>query len=95
MVRDFYSSVLHLLANIDNKQAHSLLHELLEKIGKNDQKYLKIFKRREGDDVDLTNLIQVNRYFSLSCMALARAIEGVSLNKEEKKYLQEYLHEMF
>jgi phosphate:Na+ symporter len=95
MVLDFYKTVLQVLANLDNKQAFTLLHEALEKIKKNDKHYLTIFQRREGDDVDLTNLIQVNRYFAASCFCVVRAIEGISLSSEEKKYLREHIHELF
>lgn len=95
MVLDFYKSVLQVLANLDNKQSFSLLHEVVERIKKNDKKYLTIFKRQEGDDVDLVNLIQVNRYFSSSCLSLIKAIEGISLSKEEKKYIREHLRELF
>jgi Na+/phosphate symporter len=95
MVLDFYRSVLQVLANLDNKQAFSLLHEVVERIKKNDKKYLTVFKRKEGDDVDLANLIQVNRYFSASCLSLVKAIEGISLNAEEKKYVKEHLRGLF
>jgi Na+/phosphate symporter len=95
MVLEFYTSVLQLLANLDNKQAFSLLHEVLEKIEKTDKKYLTMFKRKEGDDVDLANLIQVNRYFSMSCLSLVKAIESISLSGEEKKYLKEHIKELF
>ncbi|MDR0650293.1 MAG: hypothetical protein LBG59_02560 [Candidatus Peribacteria bacterium] len=95
MVLDFYKSVLQVLANLDNRQAFSLLHEVVERIKKNDKKYLTMFKRKEGDDVDLANLIQVNRYFSASCLSLVRAIEGISLSVEEKKYVKEHLRELF
>jgi phosphate:Na+ symporter len=95
MVLDFYKSVLHVLANLDSKQAFSFLHEIVERINKNDKKYLTIFKRKEGDDVDLVNLIQVNRYFSASCLSLVKAIEGISLNAEEKKYVKEHIHGLF
>jgi hypothetical protein len=95
MVLDFYKSVLQVLANLDNKQSFVLLHEVVEKIRKNDQKYLTIFKRKEGDDVDLANLIQVSRYFSASCLALVRAIEGIPLHSEDKKYLKDHLRELF
>jgi hypothetical protein len=95
MVLEFYSSVLQLLANFDNRQALDLLHELLEKIEKNDKKYLTMFKHKDGDDVDLANLIQVSRYFSMSCMALVRAMENIKLSGEDKKYLRDNIKELF
>jgi Na+/phosphate symporter len=95
MVLEFYTSVLHLLAHIDDKQAFALLHGLLDKIKKNDKKYLMMFKHKEGDDVDLANLIQVSRYFSMSCFSLVRALENVSLSEEDKKYLKEHINALF
>ena len=95
MVLEFYTSVLQLLANLDNKQAFELVQELLEKIEIHDTRYLKMFKHKEGSDVDLANLIQVSRYFSMSCMALVKAIENVRLSIEDKKYLGEHIKELF
>ena len=43
MVLEFYTSVLHLLMNLDNQQAFLFLHDLLEKIEVNDKKYLIMF----------------------------------------------------
>jgi hypothetical protein len=95
MVLEFYTSVLQLLANVDNQQAFKLVQELLEKIEKNDKKYLVMFKHNDGGDVALANLIQVNRYFSMSCMALVRAIENIRFSAEDKKYLKENIKELF
>ncbi|MDR3169086.1 MAG: hypothetical protein LBU27_04965 [Candidatus Peribacteria bacterium] len=93
MVLEFYASVLHLLAHLDDRHAFELLHNLLEKIEKNDKKYLTMFKYKE--DVELTNLIQVNRYFSMSCFSLVRAVEKITLSQEDKKYLKEHIKELF
>lgn len=95
MVLEFYMSVLHVLAHLDDKQAFEWLHHLLEKIDTNDKKYLTMFKHKEGKDVELANLIQVNRYFSMSCFSLVRALEKVSLSQEDKKYLKDHLKELF
>jgi Na+/phosphate symporter len=94
IVLDFYQKVMQVLTNLDNKKSITMLHELLEQIQKNDKKYIRMYER-EGNDLKLANLIQVNRYFSLSCMSLVRAMEGVSLTVEEKKYLKENIKELF
>lgn len=74
IVLDFYQKIMQVLANLDNRKSITILHELLEQIQKNDKKYIRMYER-EGNDLKLANLIQVNRYFSLSCMSLVRAIE--------------------
>ena len=95
MVFEFYQSVLALLLNLDNQQTLDFLHELLEKIEVHDKEYLTIFRHKEGDDIDLMKLIQVNRYFSMSCMALVKAIEHIRMDEEEKKYLKEHIEGLF
>ena len=89
IVLDFYKELLEVLVNLDDQNAKEMLHILLEKIQKNDKKYIKMFKI-EWTDVKLANLIQVNRSFSISCISLVNAIEKIELNKEEKKYMKEY-----
>jgi hypothetical protein len=65
-----------------------MLHEILDQITRNDKKYITMYKK-ESTDLKLSNLIQVNRYFSLSCTSLVNAIEKINLTKEEKKYIKE------
>jgi len=95
MVLEFYTSALHLLAHLDTAQGFELLHALVGKIQENERKYLKLSHRQETDDVELSNRLQVYRYFSASCLSFVRAIEHVTLNQEEKKFLKEQISHLF
>lgn len=96
MVLDFYTSLLQLLANLDNREFHEMLHDLLKRIEKNDKKYFKLFHNTsEKGDLELANLIQVNRYFSMSCLSLVKAMESIEFTPEESKYLKEYVEKLF
>jgi hypothetical protein len=88
MVLDFYKELLQVLVNLDNKNAIDMIHQLLDKIQKNDRKYIKMYKK-DSTDLKLSNIIQVNRYFSLSCLSLVNAVEKITLTKEEKKYIKD------
>ena len=66
----------------------------MDKIENNDKKYLKMFKQIEGE-VELVNLIQINRYFSASCLSLLKAIESFSLSNEEKKNISKNISKHF
>lgn len=44
IVLDFYKELLEVLVNLDDQNAKEMLHILLEKIQKNDKKYIKMFK---------------------------------------------------
>jgi len=94
IVLDFYQRVIQVMANLDNKKSITLLRGLVEQIQKSDKKYIGMYEG-EGNDLKLANLIQVNRYFTLSCMSLMKAIEGVSLTSEDKEYLKEHIKELF
>lgn len=88
MVLEFYQDILEVLVNLDNNNSMKMLHEILDQITRNDKKYITMYKK-ESTDLKLSNLIQVNRYFSLSCTSLVNAIEKINLTKEEKKYIKE------
>lgn len=94
MVFEFYSGVLHVLANLDNKEMIEMLHDLLDKIENNDKKYLRMVKKAE-EDIEMVNLIQVSRYFSASCLAIVDAIDRITFTAEEKKYLKEEIKRLF
>ena len=94
MVLEFYWEIIQIAKNIDSIEIFSLLNQLMDKIENNDKKYLKMFKQIEGE-VELVNLIQINRYFSASCLSLLKAIESFSLSNEEKKYIKEHIKALF
>ncbi|GHW02237.1 sodium:phosphate symporter [candidate division SR1 bacterium] len=90
MVLEFYDSVIHVLSNLDNQELRSFLHDLLDKIESNDKRYLRMVKKSD-EDMEIINLIQVSRYFAMSCISIVESIDFITLNSDEKKFLKEQM----
>lgn len=94
MVRQFYESVIQVIADLDNQEYIQLLHKLMEEIKKNEKKSLSLFSNTKFDNVELANIIQVQYYFTLSCRSIVKAIEEIVLTQEEIDYITENFDEL-
>ena len=89
MVIRFYSAVLHLYQRFDSKKALADAQEALEVLQKENDEYLAQLRPHKSDDVPLTSLIQVRRYFVQSCKELLHAMELYNAGPDEIKYFKE------
>ena len=91
MVIVFYSTILHLYQRFDSKKALSDAQEALETLQKENDEYLAQLRPHKSDDIPLTSLIQVRRYFVQSCKELLHAMELYNAGPDEIKYFKENL----
>ena len=91
MVIVFYSTILHLYQRFDSKKALADAQEALEVLQKENDEYLAQLRPHKSDDVPLTSLIQVRRYFVQSCKELLHAMELYNAGPDEIKYFKENL----
>lgn len=91
MVIIFYSTILHLYQRFDSKKALSDAQEALETLQKENDEYLAQLRPHKSDDIPLTSLIQVRRYFVQSCKELLHAMELYNAGPDEIKYFKENL----
>jgi hypothetical protein len=89
MVIVFYSTVLHLYQRFDSKKALSDAQQALEVLQKENDEYLAQLRPHKNDDIPLTSLIQVRRYFVQSCKELLHAMELYNAGPDEIKYFKE------
>ncbi len=89
MVIVFYSTILHLYQRFDSKKALSDAQQALEVLQKENDEYLAQLRPHKNDDIPLTSLIQVRRYFVQSCKELLHAMELYNAGPDEIKYFKE------
>ena len=89
MVIKFYGVILHLYQRFDSKKALSDAQEMLELLQKENDEYLAQLRPHKTDDIPLTSLIQVRRYFVQSCKELLHAMELYKAGPDEIKYFKE------
>ena len=89
MVIKFYGVILHLYQRFDSKKALSDAQEMLELLQKENDEYLAQLRPHKSDDIPLTSLIQVRRYFVQSCKELLHAMELYNAGPDEIKYFKE------
>lgn len=89
MVLKFYGVILHLYQRFDSKKALSDAQEMLELLQKENDEYLAQLRPHKNDDIPLTSLIQVRRYFVQSCKELLHAMELYNAGPDEIKYFKE------
>ena len=89
MVLKFYGEILHLFQRFDSKKALSDAQEMLDLIQKENDEYLAQLRLHKSDDIPLTSLIQVRRYFVQSCKDLLHAMELYKAGPDEIKYFKE------
>ena len=89
MVIVFYSTVLHLYQRFDSKKALADAQQALETLQKENDEYLAQLRPHKNDDIPLTSLIQVRRYFVQSCKDLLHAMELYKAGPDEIKYFKE------
>jgi hypothetical protein len=89
MVIRFYSAVLHLYQRFDSKKALSDAQEMLDLLQKENDEYLAQLRPHKNDDIPLTSLIQVRRYFVQSCKDLLHGMELYNAGPDEIKYFKE------
>ncbi len=89
MVIKFYGVILHLYQRFDSKKALSDAQEMLELLQKENDEYLAQLRPHKSDDIPLTSLIQVRRYFVQSCKELLHAMELYKAGPDEIKYFKE------
>ena len=89
MVLKFYGVILHLYQRFDSKKALSDAQEMLDLLQKENDEYLAQLRPHKNDDMPLTSLIQVRRYFVQSCKELLHAMELYNAGPDEIKYFKE------
>ena len=89
MVIVFYSTILHLYQRFDSKKALADAQQSLEVLQKENDEYLAQLRPHKSDDIPLTSLIQVRRYFVQSCKELLHAMELYNAGPDEIKYFKE------
>lgn len=89
MVLKFYGVILHLYQRFDSKKALSDAQEMLDLLQKENDEYLAQLRPHKTDDVPLTSLIQVRRYFAQSCKDLLHGMELYNAGPDEIKYFKE------
>ena len=89
MVLKFYGVILHLYQRFDSKKALSDAQEMLDLLQKENDEYLAQLRPHKSDDIPLTSLIQVRRYFVQSCKELLHAMELYNAGPDEIKYFKE------
>ena len=89
MVLKFYGVILHLYQRFDSKKALSDAQEMLDLLQKENDEYLAQLRPHKSDDIPLTSLIQVRRYFVQSCKELLHAMELYKAGPDEIKYFKE------
>ena len=89
MVLKFYGVILHLYQRFDSKKALSDAQEMLNLLQKENDEYLAQLRPHKNDDIPLTSLIQVRRYFVQSCKELLHAMELYKAGPDEIKYFKE------
>ena len=89
MVLRFYSAILHLYQRFDSKKALTDAQDVLEILQKENDEYLAELRPHKSDDMPLTALIQIRRYFVESCNDLLHAMELYNAGPDEIKYFKE------
>ncbi len=89
MVLKFYGVILHLYQRFDSKKALSDAQEMLDLLQKENDEYLAQLRPHKNDDIPLTSLIQVRRYFVQSCKDLLHGMELYNAGPDEIKYFKE------
>ena len=89
MVLKFYGVILHLYQRFDSKKALSDAKEMLDLLQKENDEYLAQLRPHKSDDIPLTSIIQVRRYFVQSCKDLLHAMELYNAGPDEVKYFKE------
>ena len=89
MVIVFYSTILHLYQRFDSKKALTDAQQALEVLQKENDEYLAQLRPHKNDDIPLTSLIQVRRYFVQSCKEILHAMELYNAGPDEIKYFKE------
>ena len=89
MVLKFYGVILHLYQRFDSKKALSDAQEMLDLLQKENDEYLAQLRPHKNDDIPLTSIIQVRRYFVQSCKDLLHAMELYNAGPDEVKYFKE------
>ena len=93
-MQQFYDSVIHVIADLDNQEHINLLYKLMEEIKKNEKKSLSLFSNTKLDNIELANITQVQYYFTLSCRSIVKAIEEITLTQEEIDHITQHFNEL-